>query len=431
MNTRDLNSLFETIDRQDKAGLVKIVKSGQDLNAIHDLREQTPLSCAIKNNWITGVRILIKAGVNVNQPAGSESSPLISAVSVNNIEIVEMLLQNGADPDSKMCLGIPLHEAIKKGRVYISKILLEAGASINLVDDMGCTPLMLAASMNNLHLVKTLIEVGANPNIADSEYQQTALLIAAEQGYLDIFEYLLPLTTDEKQQRDAYNVLPEGLLFRARCNDVLTQELIYSAKYNDVQKLEQLISQSVDINKFNEKGKNALHIASRWGNLEIVNRLIKAGANLDILSDRGENALHIASEWGHLEIVNRLIEARANLDIVSPGGFSAVKIAVRNQHADVAKSLIKAGANLEIEDGTLLMIAAASNDIKLAKVLIDFGIDFNTKDSQGFTALEIARRCRYSEMVEFLKQSGAIGRSDIEPQKALERDDTEDEEIPF
>ena len=381
MNKKDLDSIFETIDGQDKSGLMEIINSGKNLNVIHDLREQTPLICAIDNNWITGVKILIEAGVDVNQSASHESNPLLSAVAVNNIDIVEILLDNGADPYNNMCLGIPLHDSIRDGKIHIAQTLVQRGANVNNQNESGYTTLMVASHMNNLSFVKTLIAAGADPNIAGTKYQETALVMAARNGHLDIFEYLLPLTTDEKQREYAYQELSQGLLFRKRCNDRLIQSLAYSASINDTQELEQLIAYGFDVNKFNQQGKNALHIASSFGNVDIVNLLIEAGSDLDLLSESGD---------------------------------SAVQIATRDNQENVLTSLIKAGANLAIEDGTLLIIAAARNCIEVAQVLIDFGIDINAKDGDGNTALEIARRCGNVEMVELLRKAGAVGRYDIE-----------------
>ena len=382
MNINDLNRIFEPIDRLDESGLRKIVNSGININVIHELRDQTPLICAINNNWLKGVMILIEAGVNVNQNASLETNPLLCAVSVNNIEMVEILLQNGANLNKIMCLDDPLHASIRKGNIQITKILIEEGADVNVTDEDGITTLMLAALCNNLYLVKTLIEAGADPNIVLWKYNKTALVMTAENGNLDIFEYLLPLTTDEKQREYAFEMLPEGMLYRERCNDVITQSLVHYARYNDVQVMEKLIDHGVDINQFLEGGENALHIASRFGNLDIVNLLIKFGANLNILSLSGSYAM---------------------------------KIATINNHPDIVTSLIKAGANLAVKDGTLLMLAAARNCIEVAKVLIYFGIDINAKDSYGETALEKARKYRKLKMVEFLREAGAVGRYDIEP----------------
>ena len=381
MNVRDLDKIFEPIDRLDESGLRKIVSSGINLNVIHELRDQTPLTCAIRNNWLKGVKMLIEAGVDVNQNACFESNPLLCAVSVNNIEMVEMLLQNGAGTNNAY-IGTPLHTSIGKGNIQITKILIKAGANVNVTDEEGITTLMLAVLCNNLYLVKTLIEAKADPNIVLWKYNKTALIMAAENGHLDIFEYLLPLTTDEKQREYACEILPEGMLYRERCNDVITQNLVHYARYNDVLGMEELISHGIDLNKFNERGENALHIASSFGNLDVVNLLIKAGANLDLLS---------------------------------VSGSSAVEIATRDNQPDIVTILIEAGASLDVKGGTLLMIAAARNHKKVAKVLINSDIDINAKDSYGDTALEIARKCRYAKMIEFLREAGALGRYNIEP----------------
>ena len=397
MNVRDFDKIFEPIDRLDESGLRKIVSSGINLNVIHELRDQTPLICAIDNNWLKGVKILIEAGVDVNQDIGFEVNPLLCAVHQSNVEIVELLLQNGADKNGSKSLYTPLNESISEGKICIAQALIQGGADVNYSRG-DCTPLMYACAYNNLRLVKILISAGADPNIVkmalweyDFEDNKTALIIAAERGYLDIFEYLLPLTTDEDQKKLAYEKLPEGLSYREKQNNVIYQALFKCARYNDIQVMEKLIDHGVDINQFNERGENTLHIASSSGHLEIVDLLLKAGANPDIGTEVGYS--------------------------------SPLEVAVRDNHPKIVTRLIEAGANLAVEDGTLLMIATARNRIEVAKVLIDFGIDINAKDSYGETALEKARKYRNVEMVEFLREAGAVGRYDIEPRP--------EGEIPF
>ena len=58
--------------------------------------------------------------------------------------------------------------AIQKGRIEISKFIIESGANINLVNDRGDTALSLAIINDSKQIAKMLIQKGANINIINN-----------------------------------------------------------------------------------------------------------------------------------------------------------------------------------------------------------------------------------------------------------------------
>jgi ankyrin repeat protein len=240
---------------------------------------------------------------------------------------------------------------------------------------------MHASGMGNLTLVKLLIEMGANPDIEQRKPPYTALEGSAINGYQQVFDYLLPLTSSEEVRKGAASVLPEGLGYRTRCKDKVTQALKRSVIFNDLTNLKNLISLGADVNQFSQSGESALHVAADRGNLEAVIILIDAGANLDLVSECGRSALEIAVKEGYPDIIRKLIT-------VNPDAI--------------------------IGNTNLLVLAAGWNKLESVKVLLEFGVDLNGINRWGETALEAARRCKYVAMTEFLKSLGAIGRDDIE-----------------
>jgi len=106
------------------------------------------------------------------------------------IDIIQRLLQTGADPDLQdKCGHNTLHWATMGDNPEIVKILLENGANPNLQDNEGNTALHIATKDNRSEIVKILLEKGANPNLQDNE-GNTPFWWARAHGNREIFQIL-------------------------------------------------------------------------------------------------------------------------------------------------------------------------------------------------------------------------------------------------
>lgn len=131
-------------------------------------KQSKELFRAIKENNILTVTQLITQGVNVNQLRVYQT-PLYYAVYKNKVEIVKLLLDNGANVN----YGVP-----------------EMGDSNSLLFDDGWSPLQCAALMGRTEIVKLLLEKEPNIDAIMKIRNQTALDMAIQKQNTEIINLI-------------------------------------------------------------------------------------------------------------------------------------------------------------------------------------------------------------------------------------------------
>ena len=163
------------------------------------------LTSAIVDENLEEVRQILAAGTDVNGFDDIGTTALFMAVRSQSVELVQLLLEAGANPnqsdleDGKTPLMIT-HGWWRESAVKICSLLLEAGADVNARDgDKGKTVLMHNVGIpsksdelfkeNCRKIVKALLESGADVNAKDN-HGNTALTIARKEGHKDIIQML-------------------------------------------------------------------------------------------------------------------------------------------------------------------------------------------------------------------------------------------------
>ncbi|MBL9128994.1 MAG: ankyrin repeat domain-containing protein, partial [Verrucomicrobiales bacterium] len=136
----------------------------------------TPLMLAARGaDASESVRLLLARGARPDPRSRFGATPLMAAVAASNVEIVELLLERGADPDAVPMpaapagdpiwggLRTPLMWAAYRGDLTLAKLLLARGAHVDAVIPFG-TALSHAAWRGNVEMARFLIERGAPPS---------------------------------------------------------------------------------------------------------------------------------------------------------------------------------------------------------------------------------------------------------------------------
>ena len=172
-----------------------LLENNADVNLKEELTGFTPLMASLNN--IAIAELLIEKGADIEAKDDDGINALVYASTYNDEEMVKFLLEKGADANT-VCeienehtdiASTPLMNAAYRGNTNIINMLLENGANINYTTDFGMTALIMAASFNQFEAAKILLENNADTSITD-EYGRTALDLAKSEDYEDIVALL-------------------------------------------------------------------------------------------------------------------------------------------------------------------------------------------------------------------------------------------------
>ncbi|KAJ4789814.1 tetratricopeptide repeat (TPR)-containing protein [Rhynchospora pubera] len=157
----------------------------------------TPLHYAARYGQDELVKYLLSLGVPVDVTCNSAvGAPLITAALFGQASIVEVLLQHHADPNGASTDYTPLLTSIHAGSLECTKLLIKAGADLNL----KC-PLDMAIDKGLNDIIKCLLEAGADPNVRNA-YEWLPIERAVMFSKWDIVEMLFPLTSPVPEVHD-------------------------------------------------------------------------------------------------------------------------------------------------------------------------------------------------------------------------------------
>ena len=207
--TASLGNQDQTIPDKEKitAALFAAAEKG-DFTTIKDLLTKHPDMKDVKRNggWTLLhlsfnsrelIEYLIQNGADIEARSDSQWTPLHSQAYGGHKDGVELLVEHGADLEATHAYGMtPLVNSIKWGRAEVIKLLVEKGADVNVTNILGRTPLIMSAVYGWHEPVKILLNGGARTDVKDKNYQRTALHFAALNGHLGIVAELLKKDID-------------------------------------------------------------------------------------------------------------------------------------------------------------------------------------------------------------------------------------------
>ncbi|MFN0245359.1 MAG: ankyrin repeat domain-containing protein [Kofleriaceae bacterium] len=167
----------------------------------------TPLHVAameaqMPGNHLGVARVLLDAGADVDARShGVGFTPLFFAVGVDAVDMVDLLLERGADPRATTATGeTPLHEAAREaeGTGTIAR-LLAAGVDPNARADDGSIPILRPAEQGHDAKTRALLDAGSDPALVD-EHGYGLLHAACNGSLVEIVREMLSRGVDIQQR---------------------------------------------------------------------------------------------------------------------------------------------------------------------------------------------------------------------------------------
>lgn len=274
--------------------------------------------------------------VNLNKESMLGYTVLSYAAIDNDLEIVQLLLENGAKPDAG--LNFPLYEACwaaenVANRYEVINLLLQHGANINKKHrNTSYTPLMATIKRQKGYYAQYLILKGAKVNIVNSD-GETALMLAID----------------------------------------------YKSKRNDSVIIKKLIESGANLNYIAKNGNTALSIACFNADVEVVKMLLENGAST-FVSAKNKNEIPIlnACYAGSYECAKELLKYGADINVKDSYGSNAMLLSCMSKDSPELISLcISYGGDVNCVDPssghTPFILAAIWNHPKQMEILYNYG----------------------------------------------------------
>lgn len=308
-------------------------------------RGETAYTLARRHGQQTAAEELLARGARDETPyadLGAEQA-LLKAIRLGDTDKVERLLAHTVDAAYRDPLtGVtPLASAAWLGRTELMERLIERGADIDDVP-WGLSEQRIEASSVPLRERDLLRAVAGG---------DTALLMSIRRGDADAVWALLDKGADIRLPNR--NGETPGLL-AARLGDINILRALLT-KGLDPNASDPPLGRGYMITSLVSKGAPPplLVEAAHHGHADLCALLIDAGAEPDARDGQGRSALYRAAEGGHAAAVEALLARGAAIDLAARSGETPLTVAARNGHAAVVQVLLRHGA-----DGAQALAAA-------------------------------------------------------------------------
>jgi ankyrin len=350
----------------------RLLKAGVDVNSPLSSSGDTTLMLAARTGKPEAVKLLLDSGAKVDaRETWGDTTALMWAVAEGNHAVVRLLIDRGADVNLRSRF-VP--SATGRGFEGATPVVARANQPAEDNASGSLTPLMFAAREGDLESARMLVAAGADINVRGGDGKD-ALGLAVFNGGYDVASFLIDNHANVNQA-DAQRFTP---LFWAvdRRNMETAPNFPWIVTADPLPLIEKLLNAGADVNFLVNNTPRArmrdgsprivfataLMRAAFSGDITLVKLLLAHGADTKIVSKDSETVLMAACGTGFIP------------------GYSKGRTAA--ERLEVVKLLIDLGQDVNAGDDygiTALMVAANIGDVPIIQYLIDKGADLGAYD---------------------------------------------------
>jgi uncharacterized protein len=345
-----------------------LLEHGAAVDARDEHFGQTALMIAAREGHLETARVLVTAGADVDAQTKPEAPPRFvpPSESPEGLSRGAGIIRAGW-PDGRgkrFPAGgskTPLLYATRDGNLELARLLIDHGASLELADGNGVTPLLNAivnasiirvnrtGTSDHLRIAQLLLDAGANGNAADW-YGETPLWAA-----VDVRNLELGRDGNDRSLRDEALALIERLLESGANPNARTREFPHERRF--------ILVVVGSVSWVDLTGQTPFLRAAASGDVEVMRLLLAHGADPNIATDAGTTPLMVAAgvNWAVAETFDlgseALLEAVKlahslgnDVNAANSMGVAAIHGAANRGANDVIEYLAANGARLDVPD---------------------------------------------------------------------------------
>ena len=349
------------------------------------------------------IKLLLDAGADANSANLDGQTALLAVARTGIVEAADLLIKAGAKVDSRDKFGgqTPLMWATARRHPKMMQFLISRGADVNAhgtardyqrhvqaegrpknLDSGGFTSLLYAARENCMECVKVLLAAGADIDLPDPD-GVSPLLLSIMNANWDISKHLILSGADVNQ----WDIFGEAPLFTVLGN----RNQAGGGKGGAYEPPNETTGTQI-VHMLLERGANP--------NMQLFFR----PANLNgVMNTRGSTPLIRVVAAADMEMIKLLLEHKADATLSLADQQTTIIAAITGRAAEtqaleIVRMMKEAGVNVntvaqinhryDSRGGTALHYAVRKRWKEMIKLLASYGINMNARDQDGLTALD-------------------------------------------
>lgn len=396
-------ALFNAVLAMQLPAIEVLLKAKARVDAL-DYRGCTPLLVACELNNLPMVRLLLNFGADINRSFRG-INPLHSSMQHETEDLFLFLMRSGANHKQRHKKGfLPEHVAAEQGKLHILRAMSAMGHSSTLTDNSGLNVMHHAAKMGNQELFPHLLDLGYSLEQPSGSFKtskksqplepvgMTPLLLASRNGNADAVKWLLDHQVNpEAQTNEGY----DALAMAAMSGSAPLLHLLF--EYNLSKKMESRL--------------RAIEEAIKFDHASLLPYLYQSSVPIDVPLSNGFSGLELACLVGSLHATYFFVEREANPFSSEKHAECALELSAQNSSVAQFRFLIDAirpPREFRNSQGeTLVHVAVKAGKLGHLMVLADFEFPLDSFSTAGLTPLHIAVSQGEVEIAKMLLLCGA------------------------